>query len=352
MSSGRQTILVLYTRLPGYTLACLKALRKISGHELHVVKYKADTLAPFELEVPEGLTFYQRDTLDQKQLLDLLNSISPSLVITAGWADSGYKQVAKAARANGIPTVCGLDNQWTGSIRQRIASKASRFVLKPFFEYLWVPDKFQYEYARRLGYARDKILIGWYSADTESFLNTSQDNTFRKRFLYVGRMVSYKGIRDIVSVAKRFEGEGIGDWSFQLIGSGPESEAIPDLPNIRHQAFLQPEELREELNGRGVFLLPSHKEPWGVVVHEMASAGFPLLTSDAVGANAGFLRSGWNGFSFPAGNQEALYQAAKKFVTMDQEQRQTYSKRSVSIAQSHTPEVWASQLLQFLDQPE
>ena len=41
------------------------------------------------------------------------------------------------------------------------------------------------------------------------------------------------------------------------------------------------------LQGCGVYILPSHFEPWGVSVHEMGVAGFPMLAlPDAIGALA------------------------------------------------------------------
>jgi glycosyltransferase involved in cell wall biosynthesis len=44
--------------------------------------------------------------------------------------------------------------------------------------------------------------------------------------------------------------------------------------------------------------MPSKKEPWGVVLHEMAIAGLPLLASENVGAASAFLREGENGKVF------------------------------------------------------
>lgn len=349
MSISSNSILVLYTRLPGYTLACLKTFRDLTGYEVHVVKYPADTMAPFELDVPKGFTIYKRNDFNKRGLLQLMKKISPAAVLTAGWSDQGYKQLARTAKKEGIPSICGLDNQWIGNFRQQLATIASGIVLKPFFDFLWVPGYYQYEYARRLGYPRDKILTGLYSADTETFLNTTKGSHFTKRFLYVGRMISIKGIQDIVEVARRFEKEGISDWKFQLIGNGPQSDDIPQLPNIHYQSFLQPEELRDEMEGKGVFLLASHKEPWGVVVHEMASAGFPLLTSDVVGANAGFLREGWNGFTFESGNSDQLYHAAKRFCDLGDETLVQMGNRSRQLSRSVTPEIWAATLTEIIN---
>lgn len=39
------------------------------------------------------------------------------------------------------------------------------------------------------------------------------------------------------------------------------------------------EELAEELEKAGAFILPSVTEPWALVIHEAACAGLPILAS-------------------------------------------------------------------------
>ena len=42
----------------------------------------------------------------------------------------------------------------------------------------------------------------------------------------------------------------------------------------------------------GAFVLPSRKEPWGVVVQEAAAARMPVICSDSVGAGDHLVRHG------------------------------------------------------------
>ena len=43
------------------------------------------------------------------------------------------------------------------------------------------------------------------------------------------------------------------------------------------------------------FILPSKYEPWGVVVHEAACSGLPLILSDSVGSRNELLINNHNG---------------------------------------------------------
>ena len=67
-------------------------------------------------------------------------------------------------------------------------------------------------------------------------------------------------------------------------------------PKIVHHGFLQPHELTPHLIDAAAFVMPSKKEPWGVVLHEMAIAGLPLIASLRVGAASHFLQNCVNGF--------------------------------------------------------
>ena len=70
-------------------------------------------------------------------------------------------------------------------------------------------------------------------------------------------------------------------------------------PQIFHHGFLQQSELESFMKIKGVFIMPSHYDHWGVAVQEFSAAGFPLILSDKVGANCSFLRNGENGFIIP-----------------------------------------------------
>ena len=56
-----------------------------------------------------------------------------------------------------------------------------------------------------------------------------------------------------------------------------------------------------------VFVLPSMREPWGLVVNEAMNAGRAVVVSDEVGSHKDLAET-QNGWVFPAGNARALYQ--------------------------------------------
>ena len=139
------------------------------------------------------------------------------------------------------------------------------------------------------------------------------------------------------------------DWDLLLVGNGPIKAQIPNDAKIRVLDFLPPDRLAEEIRHAGVFILPSIAEPWGVVLHEFAAAGMPLIASHDVGSARRFLIKGYNGFLFS--HQEAGYLKAqlKKMVQKTDEELLLMGARSHQLGQQVTPELFAATVLSILN---
>ena len=98
----------------------------------------------------------------------------------------------------------------------------------------------------------------------------------------------------------------------------------------------------------GVFVLPSKFEPWGVVVHEFAAAGFPLLLSKAVGASSHFLESGKNGMEFDISDLDAFKASFSYFMRLSNGELSQMSERSHDRGQSISPQKWVDTLRPLL----
>jgi glycosyltransferase involved in cell wall biosynthesis len=64
-----------------------------------------------------------------------------------------------------------------------------------------------------------------------------------------------------------------------------------------------------------VFVLPSNKEPFGLVINEVMNAGKAVITTDEVGAAKDLVRDGVNGFVVPAGDKDVLTEALVKILS-------------------------------------
>jgi glycosyltransferase involved in cell wall biosynthesis len=345
--SKKPKILFLYTELAGYTIACLDALAA-AGAEVHVVRRPVNSEAPFVFRKGSPVFYYERNQLSRRTLLELAIQISPSLIIVSGWVDKDYLYVSNQLRSR-ANTVLAFDNQWKASLRQRLASWFASVSFIRNFDYAWVPGKRQETFARKLGFSKERIQMGFYSSATDLY-NAYYENTkaekkdhFPRRFVFVGRYYEFKGISDLWAAYSSLHPEELKNWELWCLGTGD----IPPLvhPGIRHWGFVQPDQMEEIIRNCGVFILPSRFEPWGVAVQEFAAAGFPLLCSSQVGAADAFLKVGINGYIYEAGDIGALKSRMIKFISMSDDQLLEMGRQSHQFAGLISPESWAAQAL-------
>ncbi len=348
----KHRLLILYTELAGYTLACLREFsRHYPGVEIHLVRWPVNSEAPFRFSFDAAVTVYERRSLNEEQLSELARKINPDAILCSGWIDKTYVKICREWNGK-IPVILVMDNKWQGTWKQRLAKLMSPFTVLRSFSHAWVPGEEQKVYAKLLGFPEKNIRTGFYAADYELFHHYYEETAaekkknFPKRFVYAGRYYEFKGVKELWDAFRHASAETSGEWELWCLGTG---DVVPlEHPSIRHFGFVQPSQLKEIMRETGVFILPSRVEPWGVVVHEFAAAGFPLLLSDKVGAASSFLRDGENGFSFPAGDAEAIREAMKKIMALPDEKLLRMGELSTELAAAVTPAKWAGTLYRLI----
>jgi glycosyltransferase involved in cell wall biosynthesis len=118
-------------------------------------------------------------------------------------------------------------------------------------------------------------------------------------------------------------------------------------PRIKHFGFVQPALMEQLIKDTDVFVLPSIIEPWGVVAHEFAAAGFPMVLSNAVGAKELFLTTA-NGFECEANNVESLKNSLLKCTQLSATELGAMSTQSNVLGNSYTPTHWANKVVEMM----
>lgn len=340
--------LFLYTEIAEYFLACCRELSKHG--EIHIIRWPVNKEAPFQFQIDEKLKLYSKSDYNFNGLQKLVKEINPDVIVCSGWIDKDYLKIAKPYFKK-IPTVMSCDTHWTGSFKQRLAMVISRFTLMRIFSHAWVPGHIQKQYVLNLGFKEQNIQTGFYSCDFKHFAKiyesqkTLKEQKFPKRFLYVGRYYEFKGIRELWQAFIELQQEETNEWELWCLGVG-DIEPVQH-PKIKHFGFVQPKDLETYTSQTGVFILPSRFEPWGVVVHEFAASGFPLLLSNAVGAKEQFLENDKNGFSFNPNDVASIKTAMKTIIAKSDAELIEMGKQSHLKAQSITPEKWVKNLLKL-----
>jgi glycosyltransferase involved in cell wall biosynthesis len=242
---------------------------------------------------------------------------------------------------------------WTESTLQdhrsgRGSIEAWKRRLTRSFDGYIVPGRTQLDYLQTLARAGAPVWISPNSVDAALFQGVAQDQEARRDararlglahtdrvVLFVGRLLEAKGVGDLLAAAASLEGDA--RVRLVLVGTGPEearfrAEASARGVDAHVLGFLQQAELAGVYAAADVFVLPTHSDPWGLVLNEAIAAGLPVVCSRAAGAAAQIVIEGQNGFLHDPGDVTALAQALTAALAPGQ--RETLGRASLALAAS------------------
>jgi glycosyltransferase involved in cell wall biosynthesis len=171
------------------------------------------------------------------------------------------------------------------------------------------------------------------------------------RFLYVGRLAPEKGLGDLIDafrlVQKRLPGAHL-----DIIGAGGlEADLVAqrDRLGLTESVTLHgPKDLVDivPLFARGVaMVLPSHREPWGLVVNEALSFGCPVVVSAICGCVPELVVDGVTGFTFETGNVAALSEAMLSVLRLSEDRLST-ARQCLQVVSAYSAERAAARMLE------
>ncbi len=142
----------------------------------------------------------------------------------------------------------------------------------------------------------------------------------RHRLLYCGRLVSVKCVDVLIDAFVRIA-DRRPDWDLVIAGDGALRDAlkarVPQAlsSRVKWLGFLQFDETVLCYHSCEVLVLPSHFEPWALVINEAVSAGLAVVTTDVVGAAVELVRHRTNGLIVQARNVQAMTDALLEVTT-------------------------------------
>jgi glycosyltransferase involved in cell wall biosynthesis len=184
------------------------------------------------------------------------------------------------------------------------------------------------EYYIHYGVPERKIFMMPYAVDNEFFRKKTEEvrahrealraalgfQPGRPIVLYASKLQRRKRPADLLEAYIQLSPDGTREPTAYLlfVGEGEERQRLEERvrglgwESVRFLGFKNQSELPRYYDLCDILVLPSEREPWGLVVNEVMNAGKPVIVSDQVGCGADLVRDGVNGFVFPAGDIGAL----------------------------------------------
>ena len=220
-----------------------------------------------------------------------------------------------------------------------------------------VPGKSALHYLEMFGVSRHKIFIARNAVDTELFAvfaGHARNHAVQLRnqlalperyFLYVGRLVQEKGVLDLLAAYAELPEELREQVGLVIAGDGPlrsdlEAAAREIYPgNIHFAGFVHREQLPIYYGLAECLVMPTHTDPWGLVVNEAMACGLPVICTSVAGCALDLVRE--NGKLTQPGNILQLNDAMTA-MACDPDLRLDMAEKSTELIREYSPETWAA----------
>lgn len=346
-------VAVLWEHVTGYLQAGLRALLIDDGVRLFVVERSREANASFGLLSDPRCTFLRLHELPRHNgsWLDTLLSFSPELALITGNRDPRYVKAACEINHIGGLVIWASDRVLRAPIRDLYQVLLGRVVrLWKAYDAAFVPGHEAAKYARHIGFPADRVFQGLYGCDTSLYQpigirrhGVDHGSSWPRVFLYVGQFIERKGVDTLLAAYRRYRSQVDDPWELWCAGAGPLQSTVMG-EGVRGLGFLSPADCAQVMARSGALVIPSRWDHWGVVIHEATCAGLPILASQSCYAAVELVQDGYNGFTFPAGDVDALVRLLS--VCSDPELARQMGANSLCLSHRFGPELFAWQVLE------
>jgi glycosyltransferase involved in cell wall biosynthesis len=374
MSKMIRRLVLLTEIIAPYRIPVFNALARRAGLDLHVI-FLAETdqtLRQWRIYTDEIRFSYEvlpswrwragkHSLLVNRGLRSALDAATPQAILCGGYNYPASWEALWWARRHNVRFVL-----WTESNqRDRRSGRAGVEWLKRYFvsscNAFAVPGKSSFAYLQTLGVSEQAIFTAPNAVDN-TFFATQAENTrahaseFREKLglpsrfiLFAGRLVPEKGVFDLLEAYAKLESGLRSEVGLVFAGDGVSREELvrqakrisPGL--VCFPGFAQREDLAGLYAVAEALVLPTHSDPWGLVVNEAMACGLPIVVSTVAGCTADLVEDRWNGYVVPPRDSEKLSVAIDSLVRQP-ELRQQMSARSWERIQYYSPEACADGL--------
>ena len=245
-----------------------------------------------------------------------LESARPDVILCGGYNYLASWQSLLWARMRSIPFLLWSESTsydlrggrvWIEFLKDEFLQRCTGFV---------VPGISSREYLISRGHKEHCIFTAPNAVDNDLFKNGAEtarrnDVQFRhelglpqRYFLFVGRLVREKGVFGLLSAYANLDSELRDTVGLVFVGDGAERERLQEQARsisrgqVLFAGFVHRDRLATYYGLADALILPSHTEPWGLVVNEAMACGRAVLVSRAAGCAGDLVRDGWNGKTF------------------------------------------------------
>ncbi|MDK9737721.1 glycosyltransferase family 4 protein [Vibrio sp. D404a] len=242
-----------------------------------------------------------------------------------------------ASRLNGVKAINNVSGLGTAFINNNLTSKVVKLLYRlsqPFASKVFCqnPEDMEVLISNKLVHKNKLTLLpgsGVNIYDFEPSIKVNRDVTEPFRFLFVGRMLGDKGVRELISAAHKLAESGY-IFTLDLCGfagvdnaSALSCDELKELSKSDYINWIGPSNTIAQVYANAdCVVLPSYREGMPRTLLEAGAMGLPSITTDVPGCKH-VITHGFNGLLCKVKSSDSLY---KKMVTMLQLDDESYSR--------------------------
>ncbi len=329
----------------------------------------------FRVGMPDGLpveTLRPRDSWLETgkvslslTLVQRLRALNPAVVLIPGYYTLPAIAAALWCKWSRRTSVLMTETTAVDHVRKGWREALKSKLIRTLFDWAVTGGKAHDRYLLQLGFPENRI-AHFYDVVGNSYIREGVA-TFREQtsaeshglpadyFLFVGRLSPEKNVTGLLRSWLAYRAAG-GTWSLLLAGDGPDGETLrqlaADSPHAEHVHFLGHRGARELLPVYAfakTFVLPSTREPWGLVVNEAMAASLPVIVSDRCGCAEDIVQHGRNGFVFDPSNEAELIKYLTQIAALSEETRQRFGECSLERIALFSPQNFGEEVAAIVD---
>lgn len=277
-------------------------LTQFDGYESHIAK-EVDQVINLCISRMGVNPFF--DILTVLDYLRKFIIIKPDIVLSFSIKPVIYSNIAaKLLNIKSIVMITGLGTSFIGgSIIKHIVTKLYRFALRSVSIVIFQNQDDKNLFLTNNIVNKDKCLISPGSGvDTDKFSYSNLPNSKVKNFLFVGRIISDKGINEFINAAREIKKE-YSNVNFQIVGplnvENRTSISRSEVEEWQKEGVIEylgeTDNVLKYIRMASCVVLPSYREGTSKALLEAAAVGRPLIASNVPGCKE-IIDDGINGY--------------------------------------------------------
>jgi glycosyltransferase involved in cell wall biosynthesis len=257
-----------------------------------------------------------------------------------GYAHSTNLRFLGAARSLGIKTMVRAESQTASAEGTGLKRRAKEAVIRRIFSKIdaFLPiGTLNHDYYRLYGVPEEKLFTVPYTVDNEFFQSkvaaaSNSRETLRSELglepgrpilLFASKLIARKRACDLVEAYAKLSADGKQEPRpyLLIIGDGDQRASLEaraaelGWSSIRFLGFKNQGDLPAFYDLCDVFVLPSEREPWGLIVNEVMNASRAVIVTREIGSTPDLVRDGVNGVIYDKGDIEQLAEALRRLTS-------------------------------------